>query len=306
MTDEDRPQTLLRRLRWLFVFGGLFIGLWFAVVAGNSVGRYMGWMVPAESPGALAEQLRPYYRIAKPEGPGPFPTALLYSGCDGPSDAAERWSQMLVARGWAAIAVDSHGPRDFVDSDIWRLICAGQLLMGSERAGDVLVSIYDARRLPFVDPDRLALVGASHGGWAIMELLAFEKVWRLPFNLTALPDGAVEHPLQGVRGIVLVYPYCGAANRARRIGWRWPAPTLFLLAENDSIAPTNDCLEVAETLDGQGADVQTVVFPGATHGFDQQSRKPFSTLVFDPEIAAEALELAGDFLDRAVGEPPRP
>ena len=99
--------------------------------------------------------------------------------------------------GWAAIAVDSHGPRDFVDSDIWRLICAGQLLMGSERAGDVLVSIYDARRLPFVDPDRLALVGASHGGWAIMELLAFEKVWRLPFNLTALPEGAVEQGFAG-------------------------------------------------------------------------------------------------------------
>lgn len=296
--DEEKPQTLLRRLRWLIVFTGLFIGLWFAVVAGNSLARYTGWIVTPEPPERLAAQLRPYYQTWRPPGVGPFPTALFYSGCDGPSDAAERWAQMLVARGWAVVAVDSHAPRDFADSDIWRLICAGQLLMGSERAGDVLISIYDARRMPFVDPDRLALIGASHGGWAIMELLAFEKVWRLPYNLAALPAGAVEHPLQGVRGVILLYPYCGAANRARRIGWRWPAPALFLLAENDSIAPANDCLEVVGLLRAQGAQVEAAVFPGATHGFDQELRKPFSTLVFDPEVTEEAMRLAEAFLGR--------
>lgn len=303
---EDKPQSLLRRLRWLLVFAGLFFGLWLLAIGGNSLARYMGWAVTAEPPERLSEQLRPFYRTWKPAGPGPFPTALFYSGCDGPSDAAERWAGMLVARGWAAIAVDSHGPRDFVDSDIWRLICAGQLLMGSERAGDVLVSIYDARRMPFVDPDRLALIGASHGGWAIMELLSFEKIWRLPYNLAALPEGAVEHPLQGVRGVILLYPYCGAANRSRRIGWRWPAPVLFLLAQNDSIAPPEDCLQVADLLAAQGVPVETAVFAGATHGFDQELRKPFSTLVFDPAVTREAMDLAGALLDQAATAPAAP
>ena len=57
----------------------------------------------------------------------------------------------------------------------------------------MLVSIDDARRMPFVDPERLVLIGSSHGGWAIMELLAFEAAGRLPFNLAALrgaPAGA--------------------------------------------------------------------------------------------------------------------
>ena len=75
--------------------------------------------------------------------------------------------------------------------------------MGSERAGDVLVSIDDARRMPFVDPERLVLIGSSHGGWAIMELLAFEAAERLPFNLAraaratrraAAGGGGRQHP----------------------------------------------------------------------------------------------------------------
>lgn len=306
MTPPDQgeaPPGLLRRTRWLILGVAAFVLLWLGAVAGNSLGRYMGWIVPAAPPAALAETLRPFYRATTPEGEGPFPTALLYSGCDGPGDNLGRWAEMLRGRGWASVIVDSHGPRDYLDSEIWRLICAGQLLMGSERAGDVLVSIYDARRMPFVDPDRLALIGASHGGWAIMELLAFEKLWRLPFNLATLPAGAVEHPLQGVRGAILLYPYCGTANRARRVGWRLPAPVLFLLAENDLIAPAGDCLEVAELLEAQGMPVEARVFPGVTHGFDQVHKAPFSLLAFDAAATDEAMAVAGDFLDRLLAGP---
>ncbi len=121
---------MLRRKRWLIVGVGVFVALWAAAVTGNSLGRYFGWIVVSAPPATLAETLRPFYRAATPPGDGPFPTAMLYSGCDGPGDNLERWSAMLVARGWAAVIVDSHGPRDYLDSDIWRLICAGQLLMG--------------------------------------------------------------------------------------------------------------------------------------------------------------------------------
>jgi hypothetical protein len=33
--------------------------------------------VPDRDPEALAELLRPYYRVFAPQGDGPFPTALL-------------------------------------------------------------------------------------------------------------------------------------------------------------------------------------------------------------------------------------
>jgi len=291
-------RSLLRRLRWLILGTLAFVLLWVALVAGNSLGRYFGWIVPVGEPATLAEALRPHYRVTRPEGPGPFPTALLFSGCDGPHDNMGRWAEALAARGWASVVVDSHTPRDFLEHDVWRLICAGQILMGSERAGDVLVSLYDVRRMEFVDPSRLVLIGASHGGWAVMELLVFEKLWRLPYNLASLPQDDVAHPLEGVVGTILVYPYCGAANRSLRQGWRYPAPALFLLAEFDTIAPADDCLAVVERLEAEGLPVEAHVFPGATHGFDQQERAALSLLRFDPETTAEALAIAGDFLDR--------
>lgn len=292
------------RVRWALIGVAAVAVLWISVAAGNTLARYFGLIVPETDPATLEDTLRPHMRIARPEGPGPFPTALLYSGCDGPGDNLDRWSLMLVERGWAAIIVDSHTPRDLLDYDVWRLVCAGQLMMGSERAGDVLVSIYGARRMAFVDPARLVLIGASHGGWSIMELMVFEEQWALPYNLSALPDDPVEHPLQGVIGAIFVYPWCGPANRARDRGWRFAAPSLFLLAERDIIAPADDCQRIAGTLAARGQETEVVVFPGATHGFDQEKHAMPSPLRFDPVVTAEALDRAGRFLDRLLAAAP--
>jgi dienelactone hydrolase len=169
--------------------------------------------------------------------------------------------------------------------------------MGPERAGDVLVSIDDARRMRFVDPDRIVLIGSSHGGWAIMDLLALDPPRRLPFNLASLPADAAADPLAGVVGTILLYPYCGPANRARRHGWRAPIPTLFLLAADDVIAPAAQCLAIAERLEARGLPVETVLFDGVTHGFDQQDRSPLSTLEFDPAATEAALAAGARFLD---------
>lgn len=285
------------RGKWIAAGAAAFGAFALLAVAGNSLAHYQGWSVHRMTPVELAAKLRPYYRTAKPPGPGRFPTALLYSGCDGPKDNLDRWSAALNAAGWATIVVDSHGPRGFSDHEIWRLICAGQMFMGSERAGDVLVSIGDARRLPFVDPDRIALIGASHGGWAIMDLLALDPPRRLPFNLAALPDDPGGDPLAGVVGTILLYPYCGTANRAARGGWRRPIPTLFVLSEDDAIADPEDCLRIAGQLEMRGVPVETLMLSGVTHGFDQQERSPLSTLDFDEAATLKALARGLGFLD---------
>jgi dienelactone hydrolase len=293
-----RRRRFPRWLRWALTAAGATALLGIVAVGGNTVSRYGGWTVAGQDPLMVAEKLRPFYRVMKPEGAGPFPTALLYSGCDGPHDNLDRWGAMLNARGWAALIIDSHGPRGYLDYDVWRLICAGQLFMGSERAADVLVSIYDARRMPFVDRRRLVLIGSSHGGWAVMELFAFEAASQLPFGLTALPSDMAEEALDGVVGTILVYPYCGPGNRSRRLGWSHPAPVLLLLSGNDLIAPAEDCLDVADVLSRRGIQVEKLVFDGVTHGFDQVERAPFSAFEFDPEATKRALEAGGEFLDR--------
>ena len=151
--------------------------------------------------------------------------------------------------------------------------------------------------MPFVDPNRLVLVGASHGAWAIMDLLALDPPHRLPFNLTGLPADARADPLAGVVGTILLYPYCGAANRANPDGWRRSLPTLFLLAADDTVAPSGHCTAIANTMRARGQPVETVAFKGVTHAFDQKEKAALSTLTFDPATTVEALRLGARFLD---------
>jgi len=266
----------------------------------HTVGRFQGWFIEPLAPRELSALLRPHYSIAKPAGNGPFPAALLYHGCDGPKDNMQRWSERLVESGWAAIVVDSHTPRGYLDLARWRLVCTGQLLPGPERAGDVLVSLTDAAKMPFVDADRIALIGMSHGGWSIMELLSLDPPEEVPVSLARSPGAPRRDPLESVDAVVLVYPWCGLANRARHEGWDHPAPALFMLVETDMVAPSFECELLAQTLAEQGRDVEVVVYEGVTHGFDQSSRSDFSLLRFDPETTEDAIDRTIRFLERGA------
>ena len=265
----------------------------------NTLAQHLGWATARLEPAQLSALLRPYDHIAKPPGDGPFPTALLFSGCDGVHDNMFRWSEMLVAHGWAAIVVDSHTPRGFDNMELWRLVCVGQILPGRERAGDVLVSLADARKMDFVDPDRLALIGMSHGGWAIMDTASLDMPRERPLNLAELPPPPPEDRLDGVRAMVLVYPWCGLLNGARLGSWQDDAPVLFILATDDTIAPSGECELVARDLAETGRKVETLRFDGVTHGFDQQDHGALSTLVFAPEETEQALDRAAAFLGEA-------
>lgn len=275
-------------------------------VAANTAARWQGLTVERMSPEALSALLSPHYRTRVPDGEGPFPTAILLSGCDGPHDNLDRWAERLAAEGWASVVVDSHTPRGFGEYEIWRLVCAGQLLMGSERAGDLLVALEDVRAMPFVDAGRIVLVGSSHGGWTIMDLLAFDPPERLPFNLTALPGEPGADPLHGVVGSILLYPWCGFGNHAREAGWRHPAPALFVLAGRDTIAPARYCDGALAALEARGVPVETRLFPEADHAFDQVDHGPATWLRFDAAITAEALDAGVAFLADVRGLPPAP
>lgn len=286
----------IRRILWA---AGtiLLIGL---LLTGNTLSRYFGWLSPEQSPDDLSRLLSPSYRISMPEGAGPWPAALLFSGCDGPKDNMDRWTTTLNAAGWATVIVDSHGPRGYSDAQIWRLICAGQLLTGAERAGDVAVAIEDARTMEGVDPNRLLLLGASHGGWSVLDMMALYDRGQRPHGLSRWPASITQRGLDGIVGAVLLYPYCGAGSQVARLGWTTDLPTLFLLVEGDTIADEAPCADLAARMEAEGRDVTTRVLEGTTHGFDQVEKNAFSLLEFSPEATEQAKVAILAFLDRVV------
>jgi dienelactone hydrolase len=197
------------------------------------------------------------------------------------------------------VIVDSHGPRGLDQLEFWRLVCAGQLLNGAERAADVAIALSVIHDRPELDADRVALIGLSHGGWTVLDFLSLARQDTPPPLLTRWPAAIAGDPAGGIRKAVLFYPYCGTAARASAAPIAQGVDYLFLLAENDTITPRPACEALAERLRASGADTRVEVFAGATHGFDQQERSILSNLVFDPEARDRATAMLLAFLDGA-------
>jgi dienelactone hydrolase len=270
----------LRRLGWVFA------GFVFVVMAGGYAFRE-GWHVRDQEPEAISNLLRPHDDIFKPDGDGPFPTAILVHGCSGLRDHTRAWGEFLVELGWASVAIDSYTGR----GETWQRVCAGRALLGAERAGDLLVTLADIRRLPFVDPQRIALIGWSHGAWATMELLAMDPPTRRPTNLSRVPDGG----LDGVIGSVLFYPYCGFGARSPG-DWASTAPALFLLSGKDQVVSTPDCIAVSDELRERGLPVRTHVYPDAPHSFDAFDTRGDWESEYDPRLTEDARRRVAVFL----------
>lgn len=144
----------------------------------------------------------------------------------------------------------------------------------------------------------MLLLGASHGGWAVAELMALAEAGTIPPGLTAWPEPP-DDVLSRVAGVVLLYPYCGRASGAAG-GWNQPAPVLMLLAGEDEIVSVEACQATARALAAHGVPVEVLVMQGAGHGFDQRARAPASPLSFDARATDRALALGRRFARTAL------
>ncbi|MGK7912189.1 MAG: dienelactone hydrolase family protein [Synechococcus sp.] len=282
----------LHMKRWVNIAGTLALsGL--SVVGLAAFGLLRGWHVDKVPPEDLGAQLLPNFRITTPEGEGPFPTMLAFHGCGGVSEHG--WADVLATQGYAMVLVDSYGSRPQLMSED---VCSGKAFWGAERAGDVWASIAVARELPFVDHNNLFLMGWSHGGWAIADLLALRSDNRLPTNLSQTPDVDVE---TAIAGAILMYPYCGFPAISRR-GWSLQVPSLMLLGSEDTVANPEDCLAIAERANRRTRHQQYVptiahVYEGAGHVFDIA----FYPETYEPEVTADARERILEFMENQIG-----
>ena len=278
-------------MRWLY-FGGGALALILLMLGLSAFANWQGWTVRATDQDIHAARLAEHMRISLPEGDGPFPTVLQFHGCGSSLSSQDDWAAFLNEHGYGAIIVDSLGPRDISREEALTSVCTGFQLTSIERAGDIIAAVRHAKTLPAVDADNLFVAGWSHGGWSIMDLLTLDLPDEVPPNLTA----ASWDDLSGVRGAVLIYPYCGFPSRSEPQGWQHMIPATVFMGDIDPIAPARDCMRAFERLREDGADIETRIFEGADHDYDVSRHEAFHRDRFNEEATAETREAVLSFL----------
>ncbi len=238
------------------------------------------------------EQLKPFVKVVGPEGRRP--TVLMFHGCGGLGAFQNDYALAAAELGVRSVIVDSFGPRGWSDAFATVFVCAGVLLWGRERAGDVLAAAYGAIRDLDADPDQLVLAGWSHGGWSVMDLMTMPLQAR---GEAGLADPTPE-PLAGLKGLFLAYPYGGAATLSRR-GWVRTPRVLGVLAERDMVTSVRDAASLYTAIRSSGAQVDVWSVTGGAHAFDEYD-SPMAKLRYKPSLAAEALSRFKAFVVETV------
>ena len=138
----------------------------------------------------------------------------------------------IAAWGYVALFVDDFATRGLKET------CAVDFKQALPDADGALAYL---RRLSYVDPDKIAVVGFSQGGDTALKIAA---------------GGAA-----GFKAAAAFYPPCANLDGAA-LG----IPTLILVGAKDEVTPAADCAELAKRQ--APSMVKFVVYPGAAHAFD--------------------------------------
>ncbi|MBR0873973.1 dienelactone hydrolase family protein [Bradyrhizobium tropiciagri] len=278
----------MRKFAGLATFGAAFLAV---LLIGSADGKPAA---AAEAPPALVEFESPLSNtqplqglLRRPERPGLLPAVVLLHGCTGQwRELDERWGKRLAAWGYVTLTVDRFGPRGIGNA------CTGGVPMTMVR--DAYRALSFLSRQSLVDPERIAVIGFSQGGWLAM--ISVER-------------GAIEiNATEKFRAAVAFYPRCLA------IKGNMTVPTLIMVGELDDWTPAKECRNLAEGRDddgisrqpGLGYPIELIVLPGAYHDFDMpQYRTPGQLLghrlEFNEQARDQSIDALRKFLYATIG-----
>ena len=192
-------------------------------------------------------------RIPRP-GTDRLPAVILMHGVSGIPGSVDEWAQHLNSMGVATFMVDSYTGRNLPHG----------MAPGAPSAGARIVDAYRAlehlAKHPRIDPDRIAIMGFSHGGWAAL--------------YTSLKRFARMHgPADGRTFAAHIVFYPGCVQTYLEGDDVLDKPIRIFHGIADDQLPIEPCREYAARLRKAGKDVVLTEYAGAHHAFDTRALK---------------------------------
>jgi dienelactone hydrolase len=182
-------------------------------------------------------------RLFRPVDAPKAPFVVFMHGCGGLQlERVSHWAKFFTQHGVGFLMVDSFSTRNV------KSVCDNPPLEWiKRRADDAASALAWLTMQPYVKSDRVAIMGQSQGGAAL---------------LFALSEGA------GTTGAFVaglaMYPPC---IRALNNNLHLAKPVLVLIGSEDTLTPPADC-EALQARQPDKGKLDLIVYPGAAHEFD--------------------------------------
>ena len=227
------------------------------------------------------EQLMLTAKLRKPEGNGPFPAVVMLHPCMEATKELDVWSERLVSWGYVTLQVDSFGPRGVICKPEEISFDSDAVLTGNQkRAQDAHDAKAYLAKLPYVNSNKIGLIGWAHGGWALIGALSkYAYIKNRGDSFTA------------------AVAYCPFTSQILN---DMDAPLLILHAELDEFDRVD---QLPKMIPSGKTDHELIyhIFPGVTVGFDWEG---FDGSVvggkgkYNPEIAEDAFRRTKEFFGK--------
>ncbi len=196
--------------------------------------------------------------LARPAQGGPHPAVVVYMEIFGINSHIRDVSERVAREGYLALAPDyfhRSGPGvelGYDDAGLARGMKLLNQLVADEMIADARSSQAFLQGRPDVRGDRIGCIGFCIGGH-----MAYLTACETPVRAAAsFYGGGIAAPA-GLGG--------GPSTLRRSHGIR--GRILCLFGEKDSLIPSDQVQAIQAELEKQGVDHETVVYPGADHGF---------------------------------------
>ena len=204
---------------------------------------------------------------------GGFPAVVVLHGCDGMySSLAGRRDQLsvrhqamadlLVAEGYAVLFPDSFNPRG--RREVCTQRAREQSITQANRRLDVLGALDYLRTRSDIATKRIALLGWSHGGSAVLAAMNARHPVVAAY-LTQLDD-----PAEFFLTAIAFYPGCYASLHGRE-GYAPAAPVSVFIGEADDWTSPWPCVALGQAMQAKQLPLHVRTYPDTYHGFDAPS-----------------------------------